>query len=175
MAHGEDVEVKFGASLTGLTAGVNKVKEEIESLRAPVEHFVESLKGVVGGRASDFWNLARTCARLGTHYTPRAYVERLALPTIVEALRADWEAVKARSNWRMPTTRQVRLRNYAAFTEPSAGSLSSLGDGYAEALWDAYRQMPRSADYVMYWWHRAAQDRSGARVRLDAKEPVRID
>ena len=68
MAHGEDVEVKFGASLTGLTAGVNKVKEEIESFRAPVEHFVESLKGVVGGRASDFWNLARTCARLGTHY-----------------------------------------------------------------------------------------------------------
>jgi hypothetical protein len=34
-------------------------------------------------------------ARLGAHYTPRAYVERLVLPTIVEPLRADWEAVKA--------------------------------------------------------------------------------
>ncbi len=33
--------------------------------------------------------------RLGAHYTPRAYVERLVLPTIVEPLRADWEAVKA--------------------------------------------------------------------------------
>ena len=32
---------------------------------------------------------------LGAHYTPRAYVERLVLPTIIEPLRADWEAVKA--------------------------------------------------------------------------------
>ncbi|MCF8482261.1 MAG: class I SAM-dependent DNA methyltransferase [Rhodospirillum sp.] len=32
--------------------------------------------------------------RLGAHYTPRAYVERLVLPTIIEPLRADWEDVK---------------------------------------------------------------------------------
>ncbi len=31
---------------------------------------------------------------LGAHYTPRAYVERLVLPTIVEPLRGDWEAAK---------------------------------------------------------------------------------
>jgi hypothetical protein len=40
-----------------------------------------------------------------------------------------------------------------------------LGEGYAEALWDVYRQMPQSADYVMYWWHRAAQQLSGGRAR----------
>jgi hypothetical protein len=28
--------------------------------------------------------------------------------------------------------------------------------GYAEALWAAYPDMPRSADLVMYWWRRAA-------------------
>ncbi len=28
--------------------------------------------------------------KLGAHYTPRAYVERLVLPTLVEPLRADW-------------------------------------------------------------------------------------
>ncbi len=33
--------------------------------------------------------------RLGAHYTPRAYVERLVLPTIVEPLRDEWDAVKA--------------------------------------------------------------------------------
>jgi hypothetical protein len=33
--------------------------------------------------------------RLGAHYTPRAYVERLVLPTIIEPLRSDWEAAKA--------------------------------------------------------------------------------
>ncbi|MGE4579238.1 MAG: class I SAM-dependent DNA methyltransferase [Desulfuromonadales bacterium] len=32
---------------------------------------------------------------LGAHYTPRDYVERLVLPTVVEPLRADWEAVLA--------------------------------------------------------------------------------
>ncbi|MDX9710756.1 MAG: hypothetical protein RBT64_14525, partial [Trichloromonas sp.] len=32
---------------------------------------------------------------LGAHYTPRDYVERLVLPTVVEPLRADWETVLA--------------------------------------------------------------------------------
>ncbi|MBI1291218.1 class I SAM-dependent DNA methyltransferase [bacterium] len=33
--------------------------------------------------------------KLGAHYTPRAYVERLVIPTVIEPLRADWEAVQA--------------------------------------------------------------------------------
>ncbi len=39
------------------------------------------------------------------------------------------------------------------------------GEGYAEALWDVYRQMPQSADYVMYWWQRAAQEIAAGRTR----------
>ena len=37
-------------------------------------------------------------SRLGAHYTPRAYVERLVVPTIIEPLRADWEEVLARAH-----------------------------------------------------------------------------
>lgn len=33
--------------------------------------------------------------KLGAHYTPRAYVERLVMPTVVEPLRAEWDASKA--------------------------------------------------------------------------------
>lgn len=33
--------------------------------------------------------------RLGAHYTPRAYVERLVRPTIEEPLRAQWDIVRA--------------------------------------------------------------------------------
>ena len=33
--------------------------------------------------------------KLGAHYTPRAYVERLVLPTIIAPLRAEWDAVRA--------------------------------------------------------------------------------
>ena len=32
---------------------------------------------------------------LGAHFTPRAYVERLVLPAIIEPLRAEWESVQA--------------------------------------------------------------------------------
>ncbi|MFT5196506.1 MAG: hypothetical protein ACI85U_003542, partial [Candidatus Promineifilaceae bacterium] len=32
--------------------------------------------------------------KLGAHYTPRAYVERLVEPTVMEPLRAEWEGVQ---------------------------------------------------------------------------------
>ena len=32
-----------------------------------------------------------------------------------------------------------------------------LGDGYAETLRSVYGEVPENADYVMYWWHRAAE------------------
>ena len=37
-------------------------------------------------------------SKLGAHYTPRAYVERLVVPTIVEPLRADWEEALTRAH-----------------------------------------------------------------------------
>jgi len=33
--------------------------------------------------------------KLGAHYTPRAYVERLVMPTVIEPLREEWAAVQA--------------------------------------------------------------------------------
>lgn len=32
--------------------------------------------------------------KLGAHYTPRAYVERLVIPTVMQPLRAEWDAVQ---------------------------------------------------------------------------------
>lgn len=37
---------------------------------------------------------SRDRSRLGAHYTPRPYVERLVNVTVIEPLRADWEAVQ---------------------------------------------------------------------------------
>jgi len=42
---------------------------------------------------------------------------------------------------------------------------AELGDGYAEALWAAHSDMPKSADFVMYWWNQAAR-----RVAAGAKK-----
>lgn len=33
----------------------------------------------------------------------------------------------------------------------------ALGDGYVDALRTAWPEVPESADFVMYWWHRAAE------------------
>ena len=42
----------------------------------------------------------------------------------------------------------------------------AFGDGYVDALREAYPGVPDSADYVMYWWHRAAEEvASGRTVR----------
>ncbi len=44
---------------------------------------------------------------------------------------------------------------------------SRLGDGYATALWKANPKINRSADFVMYWWDRAAEQitRKGSPLR----------
>jgi len=49
--------------------------------------------------------------KLGAHYTPRGYVERLVLPTVVEPLRAEWESVRT-----------------AAFTHARLGNLKAARD-----------------------------------------------
>lgn len=33
----------------------------------------------------------------------------------------------------------------------------ALGDGYSDALRSAWPEVPESADFVMYWWHKAAE------------------
>lgn len=40
-----------------------------------------------------------------------------------------------------------------------------LGDGYAETLRSIYAEVPETADYVMYWWHRAAEQVRAGRAR----------
>jgi hypothetical protein len=42
---------------------------------------------------------------------------------------------------------------------------ASLGDGYVEALRETYDAVPDSADYVMYWWERAAESARAGRIR----------
>lgn len=49
--------------------------------------------------------------KLGAHYTPRAYVERLVMPTVVEPLRAEWDAAKAAA---VTLDRQGKTKDAAA-------------------------------------------------------------
>ena len=40
-------------------------------------------------------SISRSRGQLGAHFTPRAFVERLVLPTVMDPLRAEWDGVKA--------------------------------------------------------------------------------
>src|SRR5205085_11734551 len=42
-----------------------------------------------------------------------------------------------------------------------------LGEAYAAALWKAHPKINKSADFVMYWWDRAAEIASAKGSRLE--------
>ncbi|HRG56839.1 MAG TPA: hypothetical protein PLG56_12410, partial [Lacunisphaera sp.] len=42
---------------------------------------------------------------------------------------------------------------------------ADLGDGYAETLRSVYPDVPESADFVMYWWHKAAELAAAGKIR----------
>ncbi len=69
-------------------------RAQIELLREAAKadwQFVEpAIFGTLLERALD----PRERHALGAHYTPRAYVERLVIPTVVEPLRDDWRDVQ---------------------------------------------------------------------------------
>ncbi|MEL6243772.1 MAG: DNA methyltransferase [Pseudomonadota bacterium] len=41
----------------------------------------------------------------------------------------------------------------------------ALGDGYVETLWATYPKMPQSADFIMFWWEKAALPARAGMVR----------
>ena len=62
----------------------------IDAGRADWRHVEPAIFGTLLERALD--PLERH--QLGAHYTPRAYVERLVLPTVIDPLREEWTAVQ---------------------------------------------------------------------------------
>jgi len=62
----------------------------VAAARADWRQVEPAIFGTLLERALD----VRERAKLGAHYTPRAYVERLVGPTITEPLRADWEGAR---------------------------------------------------------------------------------
>ncbi len=70
-------------------------REEIGELRQAASYtWKEVDPSIFGTLVEQALNPAER-ERLGAHYTPRAYVERLVVSTIIEPLRADWQLVIA--------------------------------------------------------------------------------
>jgi hypothetical protein len=65
--------------------------------------------------------------KLGAHYTPRAYVERLVVATVIEPLREEWVSVRgaAEASASRATPRAPK-RSSARFTTSCARRASSI-------------------------------------------------
>jgi len=94
-APGLGIPVKrFNGYLFKDTAAIPLEPDELKVLiEASLKEWTEvepAIFGTLLERALD----PKERAKLGAHYTPRAYVERLVGPTIIEPLRADWAGVR---------------------------------------------------------------------------------
>jgi hypothetical protein len=74
-----------------LTVTPEQIDLLVAASRADWRDVEPAIFGTLLERALD----TRERHRLGAHYTPRAYVERLVLPAVIEPLRTEWESVQA--------------------------------------------------------------------------------
>ncbi|MGA1799279.1 DNA methyltransferase [Sphingomonas sp. 4RDLI-65] len=85
---------RFNGYLFKDTAALPLEKIELEVLiEASLKDWTEVEPAIFGTLLERALN-PKERAKLGAHYTPRAYVERLVGPTIMEPLRADWAGVR---------------------------------------------------------------------------------
>jgi hypothetical protein len=85
---------------------------------------------------------------LGAHYTPRAYVERLVLPTVMEPLRAEWGLAQAAA---------LLLAHEAAELEASPPAVTTKKD---------FAALDRHNAAVRDKWHEARQQVKSFHHRL---------
>ena len=94
-APGLGIPVKrFNGYLFKDTAALPLEKAELEALiEASLKDWTE-VEPAIFGTLLERALSAKDRAKLGAHFTPRAYVERLVGPTIIEPLRGDWAGVR---------------------------------------------------------------------------------
>ena len=94
-----NAEVKrFNGALFRKRKAIALEKDDIRELQIAARRDWRDVEPAIFGTLLERALDKRERAKLGAHYTPRAYVERLVVPTIIEPLRADWEEVLAHAH-----------------------------------------------------------------------------
>jgi hypothetical protein len=86
---------RFNGSLFKSRRALPLVPEDIHELYIAAMQDWSDVEPAIFGTLLERALDPRERSKLGAHYTPRAYVERLVVPTIIEPLRTDWELVQA--------------------------------------------------------------------------------
>ncbi len=107
---------RFNGGLFSHIDPIPLTAEQIQRLLEAAQQdwrFVEpAIFGTLLERALD----PRERHKLGAHYTPRAYVERLVMPTVIEPLRRDWGSVQvAAAAWMRQNQPDQALQEVRAF------------------------------------------------------------
>lgn len=138
----------------------------IDAAKADWRYVEPAIFGTLLERALD----PRERHKLGAHYTPRAYVERLVMPTLIEPLREKWNTVQVEV--------EVLLQSEAKNAEEKA--LNTLREfhlhlcnikildpacGSANFLYVALEHLKRLEGEVL----NSIRDLSGGQVSLDAE------
>ena len=89
---------RFNGSLFRNRTAVPLEADEIRELHIAAGRDWRDVEPAIFGALLERALDERKRAELGAHYTPRAYVERLVVPTIIEPLRSDWEAALAEAH-----------------------------------------------------------------------------
>ncbi len=89
----EDIR-KFNGGLFHDKPVVEITEDELELLSKAAGRDWRNVEPAIFGTLLEQALDPKERAELGAHYTPRSYVERLVVPTIIEPLRADWEAAE---------------------------------------------------------------------------------
>ena len=95
-AHALKTKVKkFNGEFFKSRAALPLGREEIGELRRAAEYNWNEVDPSIFGTLLEQALDPTERKKLGAHYTPRAYVERLVIATIIEPLREDWRNVQA--------------------------------------------------------------------------------
>ena len=89
--------------------------DELEVLIQAAEHKWTEVEPAIFGTLLERALNPKERAKLGAHYTPRAYVERLIAPTIMEPLRADWDGVRTATASLIDDGKTDAARSYIAY------------------------------------------------------------
>ena len=101
-AAANDVVRRFNGGLYGAAHGSTEplpvTKEEVGLLIIAANRDWTNVDPAIFGTLLENALSARQRGQLGAHFTPRAFVERLVLPTVMEPLRLEWDGHKAASD-----------------------------------------------------------------------------
>jgi hypothetical protein len=86
---------KFNGEFFRNHAALPLGREEIGELRQAASYSWKEVDPSIFGTLVEQALDSEERKRLGAHYTPRAYVERLVVATVIEPLREDWRNVQA--------------------------------------------------------------------------------